>query len=171
MFGGSFLLGLSIAVAAYVTFYYRALKHRRKVWVHSGYMLATPLFLFESPFGRILGQYVPGFIIQGPDDLHLIMTSILVSMALELLFIAAICIKYRNRATPFMVAGGFIVAQMIAMGLLGDWPAWEPFLVLIGHAPSSAVWLTGFVIGALTSWAGWNAGKTRLAPVGVAQAV
>ena len=53
MFGASFLIGMAIAIAAYVTVYYRALKYRRKVWVHSGYMLTTPLILFESPFGRI----------------------------------------------------------------------------------------------------------------------
>jgi hypothetical protein len=171
MFGGAFLLGLAIAVGAYVTFYYRALKYRRKVWVHSGYMLATPLFLFESPFSRIMGTYIPAFMVKGPQDFPLIMTTILLSMALELIFIAVICVKFRNRAAPFMVAAGFIVAQMITMGLLGDWPVLRPFLVLIGQAPSSAVWLTGFVIGALTSWAGWNAGKSRSAPVGMAQAM
>jgi hypothetical protein len=41
MFGGSFLLGLLVAVAAYVLLFYRALKYRRKVWLHSGYMLGT----------------------------------------------------------------------------------------------------------------------------------
>jgi len=46
MLGGSFLIGLAVAIAAYVTVYYRALKYRRKVWVHAGYMLATPLILF-----------------------------------------------------------------------------------------------------------------------------
>src|SRR5215203_2558245 len=31
MFGGQFLIGLSLTIAAYVTVYYRALKYRRKV--------------------------------------------------------------------------------------------------------------------------------------------
>ena len=48
---------MAVAIAAYVTFYYRALKYRRKVWLHSGYMLATPLILFESPFSRLLNMY------------------------------------------------------------------------------------------------------------------
>src|SRR5215210_2013972 len=94
-FGSSFVIGLAIAIAAYVTLYYRALKHRRKVWVHSGYMLATPLILFESPFGRLLNMYVPGFIIRGPQDFHLIMPAILWSMTLELAIIAAIWLRYR----------------------------------------------------------------------------
>jgi len=168
MFGGSFLIGMAIAIAAYVTFFYRALKHRRKVWLHSGYMLVTPLFLFESPFSRILNMAAPGFTVRGPQDFGLIMTSIEFSMALELLFILLVCFKYRNKALPFMVAAGFIVAQMITMLLLGDWVVLEPFLILIARSPSVAVWATGFAIGALTSWAGWNEGKRRGAPVAAA---
>ena len=168
MFGGSFLIGMAVAIAAYVTFFYRALKYRRKVWVHAGYMLATPLFLFESPFGRILNFYMPGFVIHGPDDLGLIMTAILWSMALELIFIAVLCAKYRMKAEPFMVAACFIVAQMVAMGLLGDLSILKSILILLGLLPSAAVVLTGFAIGALTSWAGWNAGK-RPAPVAAPQ--
>ena len=165
MFGGAFLIGMAIAIAAYLTFFYRALKYRRKVWIHSGYMLATPLFLFESPFSRILGSYVPGLIVKGPQDFPLIMTTILLSMALELLFIAILCVKYRNHALPFMVAAGFIVTQMVTMGLLGDWPPLRPILFLIASMPSLGVWLAGFVAGAMISWGGWSAGTRRAAPI------
>ena len=60
IYGGQFLVGLALAIAAYVVLYYRALKFRRKVWLHSGYMLATPLILFESPFSRLMAGFVPG---------------------------------------------------------------------------------------------------------------
>ncbi len=170
MFGPSFLIGLALAIAAYVTVYYRALKYRRKVWIHSGYMLTTPLILFESPFSRLLGMYVPGFIIRGPDDLHLIMPSILWSMALSLVFIAAIWLKYRDKANPFLVAGGFIVAQMLTMGLMTDVALLKSLLVILGQLPSEAVVLTGFAIGAATSWAGWQAGKRPVVPAAVAHA-
>jgi hypothetical protein len=165
LYGASFLIGLALAIAAYVTVYYRALKYRRKVWVHSGYMLATPLILFESPFSRLLNLYVPGFIIRGPADFHLIIHSILWSMALELAIITAIWFRYREKANPFLVAGAFIVAQMLTMGLMADSSLLKALLTIIGHAPSALVWLTGFAIGALTSWAGWQAGKRPLAPV------
>ena len=164
MFGGQFLIGLAIAIAAYVTLYFRALKYRRKVWLHSGYMLATPLILFESPFSRLLGMYVPGFVVAGPQDFPLIMDSIIWSMALELAIIAAIWLKYREKAVPFLVAGGFIVAQMLTMGLMGDVALLKSLLVALGGVPSAAVWLTGFAIGALTSWMGWEKGKRQLVP-------
>jgi hypothetical protein len=171
MLGGAFLIGMAVAAAAYVTVYYRALKYRRKVWTHAGYMLSTPLILFESPFSRLLGMFVPGFTINGPAQFDRIMPSILWSMALELAIIAVIWLRYRDKATPFLVAGGFIAVQMVAMGWMGDLPVLKALLTVIGNAPSAAVVLTGFAIGAATSWAGWQAGKQRVGPVvGVAQA-
>ena len=164
MFGASFLIGLAIAIAAYVLVYYRALKYRRKAWVHAGYMLATPLILFESPFSRILNGFMPGLAIRGPGDLGLILPSILWSIALELVVIALIWLKYRERATPFLVAGLFILAQMLCMGLMTD-AAWlRALLAAIGALPSTAVVLSGFAIGALTSWAGWKAGQRAPRP-------
>ncbi len=75
MFGGQFLIGLALAIAAYVVLDYRALKFRRKVWLHSGYMLATPLILFESPFSRLMTVFVPGLTIRGPQDFGRIIPS------------------------------------------------------------------------------------------------
>lgn len=161
MFGSSFVVGLALAIGAYVVLFYNALRHRRKVWLHSGYMLATPLILFESPFGRVLNQFMPGFAIRGPEDLHLIMPAILWSMAIELVIVAALWFQFREKATPFLVAGVFIVAQMVTMGLLANSPILMPVLTAIGNAPSAAIVLIGFAIGTATSWAGWQAGKKR----------
>jgi hypothetical protein len=164
MFGGSFLIGLALAIAAYVTVYYRALKFRRKVWIHSGYMLATPLILFESPFGRLLNMFMPGLAIRGLDDLLLIMPAILWSMAIELAVIGAIWLRYRDKANPFLVAAGFIVAQMLTMSLMADSAALRSLLGALGQVPSAAVVLAGVAIGALTSWAGWKAGERPAIP-------
>jgi hypothetical protein len=170
MFGGEFLIGLVLAIAAYVVLYYRALKYRRKVWLHSGYMLATPLILFESPFSRILGTWMPGLIVRGPQDFHLIMPSIIWSMALSLVVIAILWWRFREKANPFLVAGAFIVAQMLTMGLMNDNAMLESMLVVIGNAPSALVVLTGLAIGAATSWTGWQAGKRPTVPAGAVQA-
>jgi hypothetical protein len=171
MFGGQFLIGLALAIAAYVVLYYRALKYRRKVWLHSGYMLATPLILFESPFSRLMTMFVPGLAIAGPQDFDRIILSIEWAMAIELAIVALLWWRFRDKASPFLVAGGFIVAQMLTMGLMRDNAVLESLLVVIGNAPSAAVVLAGMTIGAITSWAGWQAGKRPVAPaVGVAQA-
>jgi len=158
-YGGQFLIGLALAIAAYVVLYYRALKFRRKVWVHSGYMLATPLILFESPFSRLMAGFVPGLTIRGPQDFDRIIPSIEWAMSIELAVIAVLWWRFRDKANPFLVAGSFIVAQMLTMGLMSDNAVLERLLVGIGNAPSAAVVMTGFAIGAATSWAGWQAGK------------
>lgn len=159
MFGGEFLIGLLLAIIAYVVLYYRALKYRRKVWLHSGYMLATPLILFESPLSRIFGSWMPGLAIRGPQDFHLVIDTIVWAMAVELVVIAVLWYRFRDRAFPFLVAGVFIVAQMLTMGLMKDNQPLEAMLRVIASVPSSAVVMAGMAIGAMTSWAGWVAGK------------
>jgi hypothetical protein len=168
LFGAQFLVGLALAMAAYVTLFYRALKYRRKVWVHSGYMLATPLILFESPFRRLMSMVLPAFAINGPQDFDRIIPSIVWAMALELAIIGVLWWRFRDKARPFLVAGGFIVAQILTMGLLHKNALLESLLTVIGTVPSAAVVLTGFATGAATSWAGWQAGKRPAVPAGSA---
>ena len=164
-FGSEFLIGLALAVAAYVVLYYRALKFRRKVWMHSGYMLATPLILFESPFSRIIGTWIPALQYRGPQDNAVFMDSILWAMAAELAVIAAIWFAYREKAWPFLVAGVFIVAQMLTMGLMHDNALLEGALALLAPVPSAIVVLSGMALGAATAWAGWQAGKRPAAAI------
>jgi hypothetical protein len=159
LYGPGFLIGTMVALAAYVLVYYRALKYRRKVWVHAGYMLSTPLILFESPFSRILGLYVPRFQVHGPADFPHIMQTILFSCALELMFIALVWWRVRDRAKPFLVTGALIIAEVLALAFASDFAAVKRLDVFVGHAPGPVIWLIGFAIGAATSWAGWNAGK------------
>ena len=166
LYGPGFMIGTMIAMAAYVTVYYRALKFRRKVWVHAGYMLSTPLILFESPFSRVLGLYVPSFAVGGPVDFPRVMASIEWSMAIELAIIGLIWWRVRDRAKPFLVTAGFIVVEVLAMGLASYVPALGRLDTFIGHVPDATIVLTGFAIGAVTSWAGWQAGKRPTVPIG-----
>jgi len=162
-FGPDFLTGTMVAIAAYVTVYYRALKYRRKVWVHAGYMLSTPLILFESPFSRAAALVFPPFHVNSPADMTPIIVSIEWSEVLVLIFIAAIWWRVRDRARPFLVTAGFVVVEMLAMGFASRFPAMWRFDAAIGHLPSSVIVGTGFAIGAATSWLGWQAGKPKQA--------
>jgi len=161
--GRGFMLGTVVALAAYVTVYYRALKYRRKVWVHAGYMLSTPLILFESPFSRVLGLHVPGFVVDGPAQFARIMPSIEWSMAIELAVIAVVWWRVRERANPFLVTGGFITVEMLAMGIANHIDALKQVDLFIGNLPSAPIVVAGFAIGVATSWLGWNAGKPKQA--------
>lgn len=165
LYGPGFMIGTMVAMAAYVTVYFRALKYRRKVWVHAGYMLSTPLILFESPFSRAASFVFPPFHVNGPAEFPKIMASIEWSLAIELAIIGVIWWRVRERASPFLVTAGFIVVEMIAMGFSSNVAALRQFDSFIGHLPHATIVLTGLAIGALTSWAGWNAGKRPTVPV------
>jgi hypothetical protein len=169
LYGPGFLIGTMVAMAAYVTVYYRALKYRRQVWVHAGYMLSTPLILFESPFSRAAGFVFPPFMVKGPADFPHIMASIEWSCAIELAIIAIIWWRVGERARPFLVTAGFIVVEMLAMGFASDFEVLKQFDTFIGHVPAMTIVLTGFAIGAATSWAGWVAGKRPVVIGAVAQ--
>lgn len=159
LYGPGFMIGTMVAMAAYVTVYYRALKFRRKVWVHAGYMLSTPLILFESPFSRAASFVFPPFHVNGPAEFYKIMASIEWSEALVLIFIAAIWWRVGDKAKPFLVTAGFVVVEMLAMGFASDFRVLQDFDTFIGHLPAVTVVMTGFAIGAATSWLGWQAGK------------
>jgi hypothetical protein len=89
-------------------------------------------------------------------------------MAAELVIIAVLWWRFRDKATPFFVAAVFIVAQMLTMGLLSDNALLEGFLTILAKVPSAVVVLTGMAIGAATSWAGWQAGRRPAVPVAAA---
>ncbi len=164
LLGASFLIGLLVAAAAYVTLYFQALKHRRKVWLHAGYLLGTPIILFESPFSRIMSEFIPLLAIRGPQDFHKLIPTILTADALALAFCLAVWWRYRERAKPFLVTGGFVALQMATMGLMEQTQWLWGLLRWLGQVPSAGVVGAGFAVGALTSWAGWNAGKRPVVP-------
>ena len=165
LYGPGFMIGTMVAMAAYVTVYYRALKYRRKVWVHAGYMLSTPLILFESPFSRAAAFVFPPSQVKGPADFPHVMASIEWSCAIELAIIAIIWWRVGERARPFLVTAGFIAVEMLAMGFASRFDVLKQFDTFIGHVPAMTIVLMGFAIGAATSWAGWQAGKRPVAHI------
>ncbi|HXG98991.1 MAG TPA: hypothetical protein VNI79_01075 [Sphingomicrobium sp.] len=56
-----------VAVGGIAYFFFQAMKFRRKVWLHSGYLLATAIFLLPPILGR-LSPLLPGLEIEGPAD-------------------------------------------------------------------------------------------------------
>lgn len=163
-YGGAFLIGLVVAVCAYLFLFQAALRHRRKTWVHAGYMLATPLILWESPFSRVLNMVMPGLQIAGPQDFDRILPSILWADASALLFCLVVRWRVGARAQPFVVAAGFIAAQMVAMAFMGNLPPVLQMLTMIGRTPSVLVVAIGFGAGAVASAAGWCAGRRPARP-------
>jgi hypothetical protein len=62
-----------VSNAAYLTLFYLAMKHRRNVKLHAGFMLATPMILFESPFSRVTDVLFPVWNVIASEGPHSIL--------------------------------------------------------------------------------------------------
>ena len=158
---------MAFAILAYLVLYYLALRTRRNVRIHAGYMLTTPLVLFESPFSRIMLEHLPFLVFTGSDFPQRILDAIVISMAMAIAFALAMYLRDRRTGIPFLVAAALMTLQAVAM-YLGTSSEW----VRAGFAAYAAIpdWITvaaGFGLGAAVSWLGWRAvpDRTRRRPI------
>lgn len=156
--GPPFAIALMLAIAAYCTVYFLALKHRRKVWLHAGYMLATPFILWESAFSRVLMGLFPQLRPTGTEDLWKVPLGISIAMATALLPALVLWLRDRKRGVPFLVTAAFIAAQIAGMWLLADAALVHALLRATAHGPTGVWIIAGLLLGTGAAWAGWVAG-------------
>ena len=106
-----------VAIAAYLVLYAMALRHRRNPKLHGGYMLATPLILFESPAGRATSQFLnwPQFADRTPIQEFGDFIAVLDAFAIALAINSLLCrpeawcaLADRCRFSDRAVAGGLL---------------------------------------------------------------
>lgn len=163
-FGVSFVFGMGVAIIAYIVLYYLALKNRRQVHLHAGYMLMTPAVLFESPFSRVLLEYTPWAIFTGSGFPQIIMDAIVISMALVVLFCLGLYFRFRKHGAPFLITAGLITVQAIIMYTAPhvEWMR-AGFAAFVQLPPLLNVAIA-FAMGAATSWFGWTHGLRPARP-------
>jgi hypothetical protein len=166
--GPSFGIGMVIAIAAYLTLFYLALKHRRNVRLHAGYMLATPLILFESPFSRVIDAFLPWLNIIGSEGPQAVLDTIVIGDAIAILFALALYAANRRHGTPWLVAAFFMALQAVVMWFAPFVPALGSAMAAYAAVPLGLTASAGIAAGALAGWLGWRAGgggQTRRASV------
>ena len=152
----SFALSMLFAIVAYLVLYYLALKNRNNVKLHAGYMLTTPLVLFESPFSRIMLDHFPFLIFTNSDYPQIILDSIVISMAMAIAFALIMYLRDRRWGVPFLVAAGLMFLQAISM-YVGTSIQWvRQGFGAYAAIPDTVTIITGFVLGAAISWLGWQ---------------
>lgn len=152
----SFGLSMIFAVIAYLVLYGQGLRHRRSVKLHAGYMLTTPLVLFESPFSRILLEHLPFLVFTPSDFPQRVLDAIVISMAMAIAFSLVMYLRDRKGGVPFLVAAVLMTVQALAM-LFGTHS--EAFRALFAWYATLPAWLTigvGFALGAAVAWLGWT---------------
>lgn len=158
--GPAFGVGMGIAIAAYLTLFFLALKHRRNVKLHAGYMLATPLILFESPFSRVMGEFLPWMNVIGSDFPHAILDTIAISDTMVAGFALVLWWRNRKHGTPWLVAAGFVMAQAAAMWFAPFVPGLAGGFAGYAAIPPGMTLALGVLAGGAAAWFGWEAGKT-----------
>lgn len=156
--GPSFGIGMVIALAAYLTLFYNALKHRRKIKLHAGYLLATPLILFESPFSRVIDRFIPWLNVIGSEGPRAVMDTILISDVLVAAFAFALYSRDRANGAPWLVTIFFVLLQAVIMWFAPDMPFLGPLFEAYGRIPGSVTLAAGALAGIAVTYFGWIAG-------------
>jgi hypothetical protein len=164
LLGPSFWIGMAIAIAAYLTLFYLALKHRRNLKLHAGYMLATPLILFESPFSRVIGDFLPWMNVINSDGPRQVLDTIVISDGLAIIFALALYAMNRKHGAPWLIAAGFMTLQAAAMWFAPDLPFIASAFAAYAAVPAPVMLALGVAAGAATVWLGWEAGKVQRRP-------
>jgi hypothetical protein len=148
-----------VAIAAYLTLFYLALKHRRNVRLHAGYMLATPLILFESPFGRFMDLLFPAWNFIGSEGPHAILDTIAISDGIAIVFAMTLYFMDRKHGAPWLVASGFLAVQAVLTWFTPQMPFMADLFGAYATIPEAVTLVVGLALGGAAAWFGWEAGK------------
>jgi hypothetical protein len=147
---------IATAIMAYLVLFVQALRHRRNVYIHAGYMLAAPFMLWESNFGRVLQQLIPS--IQVVD-------SIVYPDIMAAAFAVFLFLRDRRHGYPFLVVAIFLIAQLVGIYLVAEAQWFRDMFTTYAQLPQPITVGTGFVLGLLAVWLGWThpSGPARIA--------
>lgn len=163
--GPSFGIGMAIAIVAYLTLYFQALKTRRNVRLHAGYMLATPLILFESPFSRVMEQFLPWMNFIGSEGPQAVQDTIAISDGMGVIFAMTLYFMDRKHGAPWLVASAFMALQAVVMWYAPFVPELGPLFSAYAQIPLAITASAGIAAGVLVAWLGWRAGGSTKRPV------
>ena len=155
----AFGVAMAIAIAAYLTLFYLALKHRRNVKLHAGYMLATPLILFESPFGRFMDTLFPAWNIIGSEGPHAILDGIILSDAIAIIFAMTLYFMNRKHGAPWLIASAFMALQAVVTWFAPSIPVLRSAFGAYAAIPPAVTLALGILAGGVVVMLGWEAGK------------
>lgn len=159
--GPSFAIGMAIAIAAYLTLFYQALRNRRNVKLHAGYMLATVLILFESPFSRVINDYLPWLNVIGSEGPQSVFDMIAISDALATAFALVLYFRDPKHGAPWLVASGFMMLQAVVMWVTPGNAAIGEVVRAYAAIPDAITLAVAALAGLATCWLGWSAAPSR----------
>ena len=156
---------MATAIAAYLTLFYLALRNRRTTKLHAGYMLATPMILFESPFSRLMDSAFPWMNVIGSEGPRALLDTIVISNALVAVLAMALYFMDRRNGAPWLVATFFVVLQSVVMWFAPDMPALGGMFSAYSEVPPALMVALGLLAGGAAGYLGWIGGRQTKRPL------
>ena len=108
---------------------------------------------------RLLANFVPGFIVTGPDTINNFGHSLWFSMLLTIACIAAIAVKTKIEKKVWLWALSIYIIAFLLYLSLGQSAIWKDIVVAISHLQYAAVFSIVLFISSAFIWLGWVQGK------------
>ncbi len=143
-------------LVGYLVLFAQALRYRRQVDLHAGYMLGTVFFLWEPAAARLLVRFFPPLEVSGPADLHKVPDAIALGIVLPLLLAIYLYLRNRKAGIPFLVVAVFLAVQIGGIYLIADTEVWRQFFGWYAKLPATITVGSGVLLGALAAWYGWR---------------
>lgn len=138
-----------------------ALRHRRQVRLHAGWMLSTALPLVSPVLGRVFNQTVPGMTIRGPQDFPVFGAGVQLANLVAALVALWLWRRDPRHGRPWAVALAVIVAQIVAFQLIPAGEPWKSAFGAMTTPPLGVLLALGLAMGAVTVWMGWTTPSDR----------
>ncbi len=146
----------ALAFAAVIYAIGMALRHRRNVRLHAGYMLSTALPLVSPVLGRVFNQTVPGLIIRGPQDFPIFGGGVQLANLVAGLIALWLWRRDPGHGHPWAVALGVIVVQIVGFEAVSASGSGRAAFESLSGLPLSILLALGLAIGAATVAMGWT---------------
>ena len=147
-----------VSVAAFAWFYHEALRRRREVRVHAGYLLATSILLLPPILGRIAPLPL-GLTIEGPADFWKLAIGFQVANGVTAALCFGLALRTGRHGRPFAEAGVAVLIFTALFQFVGPMAWWHAVFAQFARPPSVPIALCTAIAGAAIAASGWISGR------------
>ncbi|WP_326523414.1 hypothetical protein [Sphingomonas sp.] len=158
LWGGPLAFIDALAFGGFLYAVAMALRHRRNVRLHAGYMLSTSLMLVSPVLGRVFNQTVPGMIVRGPPDFPVFGISAQAGNLTAAIIALWLWRRDPRFGRPWAIAFGICVVQTAGFEAVDKVPPWQAAFLTLGAVPLSVMLAVGLTIGIVAVAIGWAGG-------------